>query len=201
MRHVALPELTHKRQHLLHVAIAVLLVEAGVHPVKFALIGTRAETEFKTSAGDQIHHRRLTRDIDRMPVGSIGNTRSETNAVSVVGPPGEQLKRVWRNRHFQRMMFSCPGDFKPHAISHLHHFQRMFLHRHHVGGVIHPLQIDRKVEFHDLPSLTVSVVQTGSPTVCWMYSSTQSLAACNHRLPESRFHAHSPMSWCHQILR
>ena len=199
MRHVTLPELAHKRQHFLHVAIAVLLIEARLHSVKFALIGTRAKTKFQTSTRNQIDHRRLTRDVDWMPVGSICDTGAKTDGLGVVSPPGEQLKRIWCNRHFQGMMFSRPGDFKARAISHLHHFQRVLSHRHHVGGIIHPLQIDRKMEFHDLSPFAVSAVRIGLPKVCWMYSSIPSLAACSHRSPESRFRAHSRMSWCRQI--
>jgi hypothetical protein len=51
----------------------------------------------------------------------------------MLGPPGQDLKRIWGNGHFQRMMLGRPGYFKPALFSHLHHLQCVagnFSHRH-----------------------------------------------------------------------
>ena len=64
------------------------------------------------------------------------------------GPPGQQLERVWRNGHFQRVMFRCPDNFKSGLIGHFDHREGVVTYLVHIGIRRHALQIYGELEFH-----------------------------------------------------
>ena len=147
---IPLPERTHGGQHLLHVAPGVGLFEPGLHAVKFALIGARANAELQPPAADQIQERSLTGQIDRVPVGGGGHGGAEADLAGLARPPGQDLEGVGGNRHLDGMVFGGPDNIKPARLGHLHHVQRVPRHVVHIKAVVDPLQIDRELEFHML---------------------------------------------------
>ena len=79
-----------------------------MHAIELALIGARADAELQSSAGQEIGHCRFACQLDRMPIGGNSHRRAETNRACMSAPPGEDLERVRRYRHLQRMMLSSP---------------------------------------------------------------------------------------------
>ena len=136
---VAGPQRFQCRQHFLHVPIGIGLLQSIVHAIEFALVGTRAYAKLQSSAADQIGKRGFTGEIDRMPVGSHRASGSEAYIVGMLRPPGEYLKGVGRNRHFQCMVLRGPDNVEAGLIGHLHHFQRMLHDIVHVGAFVHAL--------------------------------------------------------------
>ena len=139
MGHIPLPKLAHQRQHLLHIAPAVTLRQSRLHPVKFALISPRAQTQIQAAIRQEINHCSFTRQIDRVPIGGIGHTTAQTDAFGVIRPPGHDLKRIGRNGHFKSMVLCCPSNLKASAISHLDHLEHVIAHRTDISLCIHTL--------------------------------------------------------------
>ena len=142
------PERLHRRQHLMHVAPGVGLLEARMHAVEFTLIGARTDAEFQTSAGQKVGHRRLSGQPDRCPVGGNGDGGAQTDAVGMVAPPCQQLERVRGDGHLHRVMLGGPCDLEPRTVGHLDHFQRVAGDILHVEAVVDPLHVDGELEFH-----------------------------------------------------
>ena len=139
---VTLPERFDSRQHLLHVAPCVGLLESGVHSVELPLIGARADSELQPAIAIQVQQRGFARNINWMPVGCYDHCCAKTDAVSVRRPPGQNLKGIGRNRHFKGMVFRSPDNVEPSGIGHLHHLQRMPLNIGHIGIRGDTLHID-----------------------------------------------------------
>ena len=139
---VTLPERFDSRKHLLHVAPRVRLFEASVHSVELPLVGSRADSELQSAIAKQIQKGGFAGNINRMPVGRDDHRCAEADTVGVRRPPGQDLKRIGRNRHLKGMVFRGPDNVEPSGIGHLHHLQGMPLDFGHVGIRSDTLHID-----------------------------------------------------------
>ena len=145
---VALPERLHHGQHLEHVLECVVALQAGVHAVELALVSAGADAELEPPAAVKVQQRSLARRLDRVPVGRDHHRRAEPDAGRVGGPPSEDLERVGRDGHLQRVVLGGPGDGEAALVRHLHHLQRVALDIGHVEVGRETLHVDGKLEFH-----------------------------------------------------
>ena len=96
---ITLPQGFDSREHLLHVSPGIGLFEAGMHSVKFALVRARPDTELQSAVAVKIQQGSFAGNVDGMPVGRDDNSSTETDAVGVSRPPGENLEGVGCNGH------------------------------------------------------------------------------------------------------
>ena len=61
---------------------------------------------------------------------------------------GQDLERIGRDGHLQRMVLGGPCDREPAIVGHLHHLQRMALDVGHVEVGHEPLHVDGQLKLH-----------------------------------------------------
>ena len=83
-----------------------------------------------------------------MPIRGVCHACPQPYLLGVLGPPGQQLKRVRRDGHFKGVMLCCPDHFKSGPIGHLHHLKGMIPDLRHIGAVVHSLKINCQMKFH-----------------------------------------------------
>ena len=136
------PQRLKRRQHFVHVFVGIGLLKPRMHAIELALVGTGTDSKLEATATNQVGHCRFAREVDRMPVRRHRNRGTQANIIGIAGPPGQNLKRIRRYRHFQCVMLRGPGNIEPGLVGHLHHFQRMPGDVVHILAVVYALEID-----------------------------------------------------------
>ncbi len=119
-----------------------MALQAGMHPVELALVGAGTDAKLETPAAVEIEQRSFAGGLDRMPVRRHDHRRAEPDAGGMSGPPGQNLERIRRNGHLQRVVLGGPCDREAALLGHLHHLQRMALDIGHVQVGHEPLHVD-----------------------------------------------------------
>ena len=85
-----------------------------------------------------------------MPIGRIGHAAAEPDVPCHAAPPGEDVKRVGRDRHLQRVMFGGPGDLETGVVGHADHLCHVIADILDPGRGVHALKVDGDMKLHDV---------------------------------------------------
>ena len=148
VRDVAPPELLQQGDHLQHHRHAEILVHAPGEAIELPLVGAAADAELETAARNEVEERRLSRELDGVPVGRHHHRGAEADAPGARGEVGEELEGTGRDRHLQGVVLRRPHDLEAGPVGELHHRRGVLQHLHHVGVRAQALHVDDEVELH-----------------------------------------------------
>ena len=129
---VALPERTHRRQHLAQVVAAFPLLHAAGHPVELVLKGAPAKTQFQAAVAEQIEQRCLSGEPDRVPIGRDHHRGAETDTRGMRRPVHQDGEWIGADGQLDRVMLRRPGDLEPAGFSELHQVEGIADHLAHI---------------------------------------------------------------------
>ena len=119
MRVVAVPQALDRRHELAHALAGRGGVETRAEALVFEVVCAAGDADVEATAGDDVGHRRLTGEFDRMPERGDDGARPETDVCGAPGEIGQIDERVRGDGEVHAVVLSGPDCAHSTAVGHL----------------------------------------------------------------------------------
>ena len=127
VRVIAGPQALDRRNKFAHLLPGCPGIQTGAHPFIFKAVGPARDAQIKAAVHDQIGHRGLTRQFDRMPERGDHIAGAKPNILGAAREVHQIQERVRRDGEIHAVMLAGPDRMHAVFVSNLAEFQHFLI--------------------------------------------------------------------------
>ncbi len=154
---VALPQFLHGGDQFTHHQTGIPRIQTGAQTVVFIAIGAARDAEVEAAIHDEIGHRGLASQFDRVPERGDDIASAKADVFGAAGEVDEVQERVRCNGEIHAVMLASPDGVHAALVGHLAELDHLFIQPLLRFFGVDPFHMDKEREFHGLASLLVFV--------------------------------------------